>query len=100
MKKFILTAAILLGSFSMFAQTETAKTAKAESTKASTQEKFKEIKVEELPEAVKTALKAGYPDATVTKAYINDKKEYKMDIAVGDQKGTVHADAEGNWLKK
>ncbi|WP_310556621.1 hypothetical protein [Flavobacterium sp.] len=98
MKKFILSAAILLGSFTAFAQD--AKTAKAESAKQETQEKFKEVKVEELPEAVKTALKAGYPDATVTKAYINDKKEYKMDIAVGDQKGTVHTDASGNWLKK
>jgi hypothetical protein len=100
MKKLILTVAILMGSFSMFAQTETAKATKAETSTKASQEKYKEIKVEELPEAVKTALKAGYPDATVTKAYINDKKEYKMDIAVGDQKGTVYADAEGNWLKK
>ena len=105
MKKLILSA-ILLGSISTFAQeAKTTKETKAtttttESTSKPVQENYKEVKSEELPEALKTSLKAGYPDATVTKAYINDKKEYKMDIAVGDQKATVYADAQGNWLKK
>lgn len=99
MKKLILTAAILLGGLTAFAQDAKA-TKAAESTKQATQEKYKEIKAEELPEGVKAALKASYPEAAVTKVYVNDKKEYKMDIAVGDQKGTVYTDAEGNWLKK
>jgi uncharacterized protein YgfB (UPF0149 family) len=98
MKKLILSAAILLGSVSVFAQD--AKTTKVESAKAIVQEKYKEIKAEELPEAVKTALKNTYPDATVSKAYVNDKKEYKMDIAMGEQKMTIYADALGNWIKK
>jgi hypothetical protein len=103
MKKLILSAAIILGSFSAFAQTaQTSKTAMVtkEATKAVVQEKYKEIKAEELPEAVKNALKKTYPDATLAKAYVNEKNEYKMDIAVGDQKATVHTDAEGTWLKK
>ena len=101
MKKLILSA-ILLGSISTFAQEAKTKDTKAtmDSTSKMAQENYKEVKAEELPEALKTSLKAGYPDATVTKAYINDKKEYKMDIAVGDQKATVYADAQGNWLKK
>ncbi|WP_309608537.1 hypothetical protein [Flavobacterium sp.] len=103
MKKLILSA-ILLGSISTFAQeaktTKETKVTTTEATSKSSQENYKEVKSEELPEALKTSLKAGYPDATVTKAYVNDKKEYKMDIAVGDQKATVYADAQGNWLKK
>lgn len=103
MKKLILSA-ILLGSISTFAQeakaTKETKATTTEATSKSGQENYKEVKSEELPEALKTSLKAGYPDATVTKAYVNDKKEYKMDIAVGDQKATVYADAQGNWLKK
>lgn len=107
MKKLLLSA-ILFGSISTFAQeAKTTKETKATSTTTtpeaatkSVQENYKEVKSEELPEALKTSLKAGYPDATVTKAYINDKKEYKMDIAVRDQKASVYADAQGNWLKK
>ena len=104
MKKLILSA-ILLGSISTFAQEgKTTKETKVTTTeaisKSSVQENYKEVKSEELPEALKTSLKAGYPDATVTKAYVNDKKEYKIEIAVGDQKATVYADALGNWLKK
>ena len=104
MKKLILSA-ILLGSISTFAQEakttkETKVTTTEATTKSSVQEKYKEVKSEELPEALKSSLKAGYPNATVTKAYVNDKKEYKMDISVGDQKTVVYADAQGNWLKK
>ena len=104
MKKLILSA-ILLGSISTFAQEakttkETKVTTTEATSKSSVQENYKEIKSEELPEALKTSLKVSYPEATVTKAYVNDKKEYKMDIAVGDQKATVYADAQGNWLKK
>ena len=28
------------------------------------------------------------------------KKEYKIEISVGDQKAAVFADANGNWIKK
>ena len=102
MKKLILSA-LLLGSISIFAQGEQAKVetkAATTNTAKPTQEVFKELKAEELPEAVKTALKTSYPDATLTKAFVNEKKEYKMEIAVGDKTATVYADAEGNWLKK
>lgn len=64
------------------------------------QEDFKEITTAELPEAVKTALKTSYPDAKLQKAYVNSNKEYKLDITVIDQKATVYADANGNWIKK
>jgi hypothetical protein len=105
MKKLILSAAIVLGSFSAFAQTAPSSKTKmalnAVTKEAVAQEKYKEVKAEELPEAVKTALKTTYPDATLAKVYVNQKKEYKMEITVGDQKATtVYCDAEGTWLKK
>lgn len=98
MKKLILSAAIVLGSFSTFATT--LQVLNTQTNVSVVQDEYKEIKNEEVPDAVKTALKTGYPDAVIEKAYVNDKKEYKLDIAVGDQKATVYADAAGNWIKK
>ncbi len=101
MKKLILSVAMLLGSFVTFAQTD-AKTVVQSATEMAkpTQDKFKEVKVEEVPETVSTSLTKAYPEAKVAKAYVNDMKEYKLDIVVGDQKATVFADANGNWIKK
>ena len=62
---------------------------------------FKEIKVSELPEAVATAVNEDYAGATVSKAYKNDKDQYKLELAMEDgTAGTVYADAEGNWIEK
>lgn len=98
MKKLILSAAIILGSFTTFAQTSVApKTVTASQT---VEEKYTEIKLEEVPSAVLEALKKAQPEAIVEKAYINEKKEYKLDIKVGDQKSTVYTDAAGNLTKK
>lgn len=96
MKKLGLSVAIVLGSFTAIATT----TPISNIEKTIYIQEFKEIKAEELPEAVKTALKTSYPDATLEKAYVNSSKEYKLDITVGDQKATVYADANGNWIKK
>ncbi len=100
MKKLILSVAILLGSFATFAQDAKTVAQSATATATPTQDKFKEVKAEEVPEAVSKSLSKAYPEAKVEKAYVNDKKEYKLDIAVGDQKATVFADATGNWIKK
>jgi len=97
MKKLILSAAIILGSFSAFAQSQETKTAAAPQT---TEEKFKEIKVEDVPSSVILAEKTAQPEAVIEKAYINDKKEYKLDIKVDNQKATVYTDAAGNLKNK
>jgi hypothetical protein len=99
MKKLILSATILLGSLSTFAQTSApAKT--AVSTQTTVAETYTEITVAEVPEAVKSALTKAYPTAILNKAYMNEKKEYKLEIAVGDKVGALYADATGNWIKK
>ena len=98
MKKLILSAAILLGSFSTFAQTSTA--TKTVTTTQTVEEKFTEIKLEQVPSSVLLAIKTAQPEAVIEKAYINEKKEYKLEIKVGDQKSTVYTDAAGNSIKK
>lgn len=97
MKKLIASVAIVLASLTAFATTIPVLSSEKS---VFVQEDFTEIKAEELPEAVKTALKTSYPDATLDKAYVNSSKEYRLDITVGDQKATVYADANGNWIKK
>lgn len=98
MKKLILSAAIILGSFSTFAQTSRAP--KAAQIAQSVEEVFTEIKVEEVPDAVKNALMSSQPEAIIEKAYVNEKKEFKLEIKNGDQNSTVYADVNGNWIKK
>ncbi|MGZ9734544.1 hypothetical protein [Flavobacterium sp. GNP002] len=98
MKKLILSAAILLGSLSTFASTIPATNEEVKTT--SIQEEYSEVKLEEVPEAIKAALKTAYPDAVLDKAYINAAKEYKLDVTIGDKKGNLFADANGKWIKK
>ncbi|TDE00121.1 hypothetical protein [Flavobacterium sandaracinum] len=98
MKKLILSAAIVLGSLSTYAAIlpitiEVVKT-------ATIQEEYTEVKLEEVPVAITNALKVAYPNAVLDKAYINAKKEYKLDVTVGDKIGNLFADESGKWIQK
>jgi hypothetical protein len=97
MKKLILSAVIVLGSLSIYASNET--TPKQVKTVVSAQAEYTEVSAEAVPPAVKTALQTAYPGAKLNKAFVNEKKEYKLEISVGDQKATVFSDVNGNWLK-
>ena len=97
MKKLILSVAIVLGSLTSFASTPVIRSTIILNIM---QEEYTEITNYKLPEAVLEAVKKSYPDATIDKAYVNEKKEYKLEITVGDQKAAVFADANGNWIKK
>lgn len=98
MKKLMVTAAILIASFSTYTATAQGTTTPAETV--SIQEQYIEVKNEEVPEAVTKALKTAYPDAILDKAYTNANKEYKLDVTVGDKKGNLFADATGKWIQK
>jgi hypothetical protein len=98
MKKLILSAAILLGSMNTFAATTALINPIASSVVIA--EEFTEIKIEELPTAVTDALKKAYPDATISKAFVNEAKEYRLDVTVGDKVGSLFADENGNWIQK
>lgn len=126
MKKLILSAAILLGSFSAFAQTtpkdenSTPKGTATESTmpqppatqSPTTQspenlgtispqaDGYTEITNEELPVAVTDALKKSFPDAKLVKVNINGQKQYKLDVEVGSRVGSLYVDETGKWIQK
>lgn len=96
MKKLILSAAIIFGSLSIYAITTEAEPVKIA---VNVQDEYKEVALDAVPAVVKTALETAYPGAKLVKAYTNEKKEYKLEISVGDQKATVYSDVNGNWLK-
>ncbi len=98
MKKLVFVLALSLGSFTAFAQD--AEPAQEEATEAvATQDGFNEVAIEELPEAISTALEAAHPGATISKAYANEEAQYKLEVAKEDGSAVeLYADAEGNWI--
>lgn len=98
MKKVLLSAAIVLGGLSSF--TASAFTMNnLDEVVIVNQQEFKEINVNDLPQAVKDALAADFENATLDKAYVNDKEQYKLDISVEGMSSTVYADKDGNWIE-
>lgn len=111
MKKLILSAAIVLGGLTaVSAQTD--KEAKSLSHAPQTVEEvaprmstavqdYKEVKVSELPQSVKDQVAENFKDATVSKAYVNAKGEYKIHLANANQKdAVVYTDAKGKLVLK
>jgi L-aminopeptidase/D-esterase-like protein len=100
MKKLILSAAIVLGSLSTInAQAKEEQAAPAEATTPATDE-FTEVKVEEVSAAVTEALKKAFSDAVLNKAYVNGKKEYKLEVKTSDKESVLYADETGKWIQK
>ena len=98
MKKLILSAAVLLGSLSTFATIVPTQNNIEKVIIIS--DEYTEIKIEEVPVAVTDALKKAYPTAILSKAYINENKEYRLDVKVGDKEGALFADETGKWIQK
>lgn len=99
MKKLILSAALLLGTYAASAQTnpETAKSTTTQTTQTQTE---KEVKVEEVPAAVINAVKTGYPDVTINSVTVNAANEYTLNVTTGGKTGLVYVDANGKWITK
>ncbi|WP_291285610.1 hypothetical protein [Flavobacterium sp.] len=98
MKNLFLSAAIVLGGLTSFASN--APMASTIVKTVSLSDEYTEIKLEELPAPITEALKKAYPSAVVTKAYKNEKSEYKLDVTVGEKVGNLFANADGTWIKK
>jgi hypothetical protein len=98
MKNLFLSAAIVLGSLTSFASTTPITNTIVRTI--SIEDEYTEIKLEELPAPIAESLKKAYPDAVITKAYKNEKSEYKLDVTVGDKVGNLFANADGTWIKK
>tara|TARA_R110002167_G_scaffold261316_16_gene467830 strand:- start:670 stop:969 length:300 start_codon:yes stop_codon:yes gene_type:complete len=97
MKKVIFVLALSLGSLSAFAQDTEA--VESVATEAVAQDDFSEIASTELPEAVTAAVSKNYPTATIDKAFINEAKQYKLEVSLEDgTTGTLFADEDGNWI--
>jgi hypothetical protein len=97
MKNLFLSAAIVLGSLTSFAST--APITNTIVKNISIEDGYTEIKVTELPSTVTEALKKVQPDAVITKAYKNEKNEYKLEITVGNKTESLYANADGTWIK-
>lgn len=98
MKNLFLSAAIVLGGLTSFASTTQVTNTIVKTI--SIEDEYTEIKLEELPAAVSEALKKAYPEAVITKAYKNEKAQYKLDVTVGDKVGNLFANADGTWIKQ
>jgi len=99
MKKLILASVFAFIGVTAFAQES--ETAMATPTVVeATQDGFSEIKLDKLPEAVAAAVTKNYPTATIDKASVNDKKQYKLEVSLQDgTPGTLYADENGNWIE-
>jgi hypothetical protein len=97
MKKLILSAVVVLGTMSI--QAKVLPVSQNINAAVTIQSEYTEVTADAVPAAVKTALQTAYPGAKLDKAFVNEKKEYKLEISVGDQKATVYSDVNGNWLK-
>lgn len=68
-----------------------------------TADAFKEIKVSDVPAAVAASVAKDFKDATISKAYVNEKSEYKLELnTIQDGRAlskTVYANKKGEWIK-
>lgn len=107
MKKLIFATALAIGSLTAvqaqdaaIAQVSTDEATVAVQAEAVAQD-FKEIKPSELPKPVLEAVAKEFEGATVSKAYKNEKGEFKLVLATAEKANTtVYANSKGEWIKK
>ena len=101
MKNLLFATALSLGTLTAFAQDNESNNAPQTATEvtATAQDGFNAISKKDIPSAVKDALKKDQPDCEISKVYVNDKGQYKLEVTKKD--GTtseLYADAKGNWI--
>jgi len=101
MKKLIIALAIAFGTLTVTnAQSSSSETPTKAQT-ASVQDDYKEVKVSELPQAVKDAVAKDLEGAIVSTAYANGKGEFKLVVTTADKLSkTLYANSKGEWIKK
>ncbi|WP_281754070.1 hypothetical protein [Neptunitalea chrysea] len=98
MKKFVIAASMLLGSFSTFAMNPLVPVTTNETVVVI--QDYKEIKVSELPKAVTDAFAKDFPDSTITKAYVNEEMKYKLSVTTPESTTTLYANEKGEWIEE
>lgn len=100
MKKTLLLSVLALGSLSAFAQEKNVEIEKS-AVVAIQEEEYTEVEKDKLPAAVVEAFGKAHQGATINKAYVNAKEEYKIEATdANSQAFVVHFDKDGNLLKK
>ncbi|NVK08848.1 hypothetical protein [Tenacibaculum sp.] len=59
---------------------------------------FQEISLDKLPATLVNSIKESFPKATLSKAFVNEKEQYKLEISVNNTTKTIYTDKEGNLL--
>lgn len=97
MRKLIFATALAIGSLSAMAAASALEENGIELTIV---EEFKEIPVDQLPEAVTVALASEHSGAVISKAYVDENEHYKLEVTTEEGSSvTLYADSEGNWLE-
>ncbi|MCL5127215.1 hypothetical protein [Algibacter sp. L4_22] len=97
MKKLILTVAIVASGFSTFALS--INPIQNEMISVSITEEFKEITLESLPAEITAAIAKDFASATLNKAYVNGKEQFKLEMTIDGTDNVAYIDKDGNWLK-
>ncbi|MBP1223362.1 PepSY-like domain-containing protein [Flavobacterium sp. 1355] len=98
MRKLLLSTAIILGSLTVNAAAPIIQNSMNQSV--TIQDEFTEVTADAVPAAVKSTIEKSFPGTKLEKAYVNEKKEYKLEISKGETKYTIFTDASGNIIKK
>ena len=100
MKNLMFAAVLSLGTMTAFAQEEETVVEEVATEVVESQDGFNEVALEEVPAAITEALEAAHPGATISKAYLNEEAQYKLEVAKEDSEtAELYADAEGNWIE-
>lgn len=59
---------------------------------------FQEISLDKLPATLVNSIKESFPKATLSKAFVNEKEQYKLEISANNTTKTIYTDKEGNLL--
>lgn len=100
MKNIVLASALVLGGATGFATTPQTLFFHDGIMDEIFQEEFTEIQTNTLPSSITEAVNKHFTGASIQKAYVNELKEYKLELHLEGAFKTVYADKNGNWIDK
>ncbi|MBU2995592.1 hypothetical protein KO500_04075 [Cellulophaga baltica] len=98
MRNLIIAFIFTFIGFTAFATENSIKPIKT--TNVAFEEPYTEVGVEELPMPVLESFSENFPAAEIYKAYVNQEKQFKLEVELKDGSvETLIADENGNWIK-
>lgn len=98
MRKLILATAILASGISTYATSNSNNLFNADTICTVVNNEFKEISIEKLPIVVVETVKEYFPKATISKAFMNEKGQYKLELLIEKKTKVIYSNKEGNLL--